>query len=311
MSYVYGRFLKDSVIRIEKFKRNDLITVALGMDLESGWKGSVLKSYKEQNEELLSLAKRKAIVPFLPLHPERAKNKIKRNGDAYDYNELYDTFRDYFKKNVSGFFGVKLYPALGYHPADQVLAPIYYICEKCNIPITVHCGGTIISTFEDEFEINIFGKTETVKKGSRKANAHYLNDPKNWEIVLKEFSKLKVNLAHFGGGETWDKSEKKLDERAQVIVDLMNEYPGVYSDFSFNLNDEKASRIFCNYFRNSSKEYDRLRTRTMHGTDYWVVLPQSNIVADQAFFLDILEDYNDDLLINNPNSFLFEKMGEL
>ncbi|GAA0876466.1 hypothetical protein GCM10009118_28760 [Wandonia haliotis] len=307
MKYVYQQFLIDAVTQTRIHEDKDLLTIVLGMDLESGWEGSNIKPYKKQLDELLELSKEEPIIPFFPIHPKRVELKKDVDGNPYKYNELYDLFLEYFKDNQDGYFGVKLYPALGYYPAHDTLAPIYEVCQACNIPITVHCGGEMISTFKKRIETNIFGKPVTVATGKRKLNARELNDPDNWFVVMEKYENLKVNLAHFGGSGAWEKSRDNLHQRIQDIILLMEKYKGIYSDFSYNFNDDEATRIFSNYMRSDAKKYSKIKERTMYGTDYWVVLPQSNMISDQEYFLDTLYEYNDVLLVDNVKSFLFDK----
>ena len=205
---------------------------------------------------------------------------------------------------------MKLYPALGYHPGHEVLAPIYHICEKCNIPITVHCGGESVSSFENRIETNVFGEPFVVDQGSRKLNARKLNEPSNWFDVMEKFKNLKVNLAHFGGSSAWVESSAEPHKRIKDILSLMEQYDGIYSDFSFNLNDQEATRIFSNRFRSKEPEFDKIKSRTMFGTDYWVVVPQSNLISDQYYFLEMLSDFKNDLLVNNVSDFLFKTIDD-
>ena len=53
--------------------------------------------------------------------------------------------KQYFVKNDAldpnrPFYGVKFYTRLGYKPTDAALTPVYELCSKYRIPITVHCG---------------------------------------------------------------------------------------------------------------------------------------------------------------------------
>ncbi len=93
-----------------------------------------------------------------------------------------------------GFGGVKVYPALGFHPDPespvndintcQALRAFYRWAEDEGVPITVHCsqGGAVsdIVSYDPSLRNN-------------------LARPYNWRRVLEEFRHLVLNLAHFGG----------------------------------------------------------------------------------------------------------------
>src|SRR5690606_23491665 len=109
------------------------------------------KSLWEQVEEINQLADKKnghPILPFFAVDARREKEEGKGN--------LYNLFLKAFDPKEGGrFFGVKLYPALGVSPSDELLLPIYEVCEKLNIPIVTHCGGEDVSTFSDPIEVHM------------------------------------------------------------------------------------------------------------------------------------------------------------
>lgn len=298
MESVYQYFQKHAIHH--HFKGKDLISIQLGMDLESGWKGSISKTFDDQKKELLELSQHYPVLPFFPVHPDRARKK----NAQHDHNELYNAFIDAFKKGSPTFFGIKIYPSLGYLPADMALAPILEVCERAGIPITAHCGGEIISTFEDEIHTSEFRTPIVIHEANRKANARRLNDPLNWAPVLKEFPELRLNLGHFGSDWAWEKSESELHIRIQTILDLMHQYKNVYADFSFNLNNKKSSENFAKYLHSNDPLYAIMKTKTMFGTDFWVVVPQSNLKKDQKKFKKLTEGHHDALFSQNVINFL-------
>lgn len=304
MRFVYDYFEKHAIHNYCPGK--ELISIQLGMDLESGWKGSLLKGFKEQANELLNLSTDVPILPYFPIHPERTKIKLnkEKNNEPYEFNELYDLFIHYFKAGNPTFFGIKCYPSLGYHPASMALAPIFHVCQEANIPVLTHCGGEIISTFETEIKTDVFGTPLTINNGSRKGNAAQLNHPLNWEPVLKEFSNLRLNLAHFGSNSAWLESETAPHPKVATILRFMDTYPHVYSDFSFNLSDKKSTRIFRKYLASDDLKYSKIKEHTMYGTDFWVVVPQSNLKKDQKAFLKLTEGFQDKLLVENVMNYL-------
>jgi|GEM_PF-4535618 len=302
MRFVYDYFTEHAIHNYCPNK--ELISIQLGMDLKSGWKGSLLKGFKEQSDELLNLSTEVPILPYFPIHPERAKETHNEDNEPYEFNELYDLFLHYFKAGSPTFFGIKCYPSLGYHPASKALAPIFEVCRLAQIPVLTHCGGEIISTFETEIKTDIFDTPLVINNGTRKGNAAQLNHPLNWEPVLKEFPELRLSLAHFGSNSAWLESETSLHPKVTTILKFMEKYPNVYSDFSFNLSDKKSTKIFVHYLSSNDPKYRKIEERTMYGTDFWVVVPQSNLKKDQKAFLNLTEGYQDKLLVENVLNYL-------
>lgn len=295
MEYVYDVFTSSYSINHLLDSYKELITVVAGMDLNEGWKSKkraheIHKTQKEQNEELLSIAENHAVLPFFPIDPARAEY-------AEDGENLYDNFIDAFKNSKRSFFGVKVYPALGYHPNDHRLDPIFKVCSKKNIPILTHCGGTIVSTFDrptvydDKWHYEVSGK--------RKAWAEHLNSPLRWEKVLERYPNLRINFAHFGGANKW-KPFRFNRAKKNDILDFMNDYKNVYADFSFNLGSKTATNRFARMLSNNQL----VKERSLFGTDFWVILPTSNLNRRQKEFYQKSKKHFDELAIHNVKRFL-------
>jgi len=126
-----------------------------------------------------------------------------------------------------GCIGVKMYPALGYHPdpdetahandADQ-LRKLYDICRDGRVPITTHAstGGAY--------------STELTP-----AQACRYTEIDNWERPIREYG-LKVNFAHFGGNYIDNKASQSW--RAKIINLMRRTHDGsmrgrVFADLSY------------------------------------------------------------------------------
>ena len=224
---------------------------------------------------------------------------------------MYQLFNTAFCEGIP-FFGVKIYPAMGYHPSDYRLWPIYEICEQYNIPILSHNGGEAVSTNQRDIEV-FAGKDKIKISGKSRADIAYkLNDPKNWEIALKMFPKLRLDLAHFGSNQTWESSgtlpvSKDPQQRKETIINFMGEYANVYSDFAFSLADLNISKNLKN--RLVSEQI--VRDKTLFGSDFWVISPQGNLHLMQEDFIHILDENAQELDLRtklckiNPMKFLF------
>ncbi|MEP1306526.1 MAG: amidohydrolase family protein [Balneola sp.] len=271
------------------------LSVVLGMDLNSGWNGTSEKSYAKQNKELGSLSKTEGILPYLPIDP-------RRSDDEGDEN-LYTAFLKAFNKENPNFFGIKCYPALGYLPSDSRLSPIFEICEKKNIPVLTHCGGEMISTFKNPVIVYRGDKQEKIKDQKRQQRARKLNEPSEWKPVLEQFNSLRLCLGHFGGKSAWN-GNKATKNRIPTIIEMMTTYPNLYADFSFNLESGKTVQAFTKKLFSDDSTGELMRSRTLFGTDFWVVLPMSDLNADQKYFLKAVRNLKDQLLTTNVVKYL-------
>jgi len=308
MEEVYDYYLKDSSLA-KCFGGDDheVITTVLMMDFLHGWGVKTKKSLKSQIDEIKDMAKRRPVLPFLFCDPRRAEN--------FDQDEnLYELFEYAFTGDVP-FFGVKLYPSLGYHPNDYRLWPIYEICCEYDIPVLTHCGGETVSTNDRSIDIYDGHDIITIQGKKRKHVAYQLNNPAHWESALKEFPNLKVNLAHFGSDDTWRSAgpvgdKKDAQHRKEKIFELMQKYDGVYADFSYTITNPKATNNFVQVLMDD----ERVRERSMFGSDYWVVHKEGELCKHQAKFLRAVEQAESklktELCKTNPKRYLFEVMPE-
>ena len=305
MRDVYDYYLRHySLARSYGIKKSNVISTALAMDLETGWGVKIKKTLKNQITELKRLSLSKPILPFMGCDPRRA------DLTGRDKN-LYSLF-SYAFCQPPYFSGIKIYPALGYDPFDYRLWPIYKICERYSIPVLTHCGGGIISTDDLCFEVYVGERKEIIKAHNRKGIAEILNNPERWIPVLEKFPKLRVDFGHFGGYDTWASSKSVTDgtdtqHRKECIFGLMNKYDNVYADFSYNFVEDYLSANLVKVLATNKK----VRERTLFGTDYWMVTPDSNMKDRQDEFIARLEDASQDsfdlvkmLLIDNPTKYL-------
>lgn len=205
-------------------------------------------NYAQQIADLEYLAnKYETIKPFFSIDPRREyKGKV----------NLVEKVKEKILGEGGKFAGVKLYAPAGFSPTDPVLMGtrntpgIYALCEKNNIPITVHNsnGGfaCLSSVLKVRGDVYLNGNMVKPKKPlvfderffSRKVHkaiaerAKKLNHPKLWELVMKKYPKLTINFAHFGGsGQIMDyinynfpEEQKKVDEEEfeDAIMSLSN-----------------------------------------------------------------------------------------
>lgn len=197
-----------------------------------------------------------------------------------------------------GFLGVKVYPPLGYHPyhnaffnkkhVNQELKKLYEYCEWHEIPITTHCsnGGAYSS--------------EIMKCLSLRKR---LTRPSNWRLVLEDFPKLRLNLAHFGGDFLEIDDENSW---AYEIRKMVREYENVYTDLSYH--DEALKKVSAEkYYQllNSALDAPVVSKKILFGTDWsmprhtWSV---PRIV--ETFEENLTENKLRKIMVSNPVRFL-------
>lgn len=204
-------------------------------------------------------------------------------------NEHTGNFRSIEELGSYSFAGIKLYPPLDFDPwpddgkEREKVKYLYEYCEKKAIPITVHCGIGGFQIIDDN----------TCRKFA---------SPDRWERVLEIYPKLKINFAHFASSvKQWRKK----------IINLMKEYPGVYTDIAyvcFNERDyicfEKEIKQLCE----SEAALEIFYSRLMFGSDYII-----NLLESQSYF-EYLNNFKESkclkelkvLMANvNPKKFLF------
>ncbi|MEM7574984.1 MAG: amidohydrolase family protein [Bacteroidota bacterium] len=277
-------------------KDKELIVTLLMMDLESGWEVKVRKNMRKQMQEIRDLCRKYPVLPYFPVDPRRTHV-------AGIFN-LYELFLEAFRPGEESFFGVKVYPGLGYLPSDYRLLPIFEICQEKNIPIITHCGGEAVTTHEPDLKAFRLDDPVTISGESRQKVAAELNHPKEWLPVLEKFPNLKINLAHCGGGSAWAAYGKNgYNDKVETIIQMTRDYPNVYADFSFNVIN---SSLF-NTYKAVISAYGNMRERALFGSDYWVVCGTGNLKKKQSQFFSQLSQFIPELVLENPKKYLFDK----
>jgi predicted TIM-barrel fold metal-dependent hydrolase len=271
----------------------------LMLDMRPGIEGNQRVPYSQQIENMKNLrdAHPDKLLPFVALDP--------RNPDL---NDIFSTAFD----EEHNFFGVKIYPSLGYLPSNSKLMQIYEACEAKRIPVTTHCGGGTLHSSHCRIEniqgqrmdennqpVNIIESRWFLTRGSY---ADYFNHPKNWEPVLYAFPKLKLNLAHFGGDTQWEKLVRgKNNTWVSRIMDMMTRYENVYADFSFNIWDHKIYDIFRKEIENNAL----IAERTLYGSDYYMVVTEGHFRSIKIDFITAMGDsVMQKIAVENPKRFL-------
>lgn len=204
----------------------------------------------------------------------------------------------------SNFFaGIKVYPPLGFDPwpdkekdreeLDKVNYLYRYCCKK-GIPITAHGseGGFVVVPQKQQKIYTSISKWGSVLKA-------------------KDFSKLKLNLAHFPVGETFLKIFPKR-ERLQAVLNLISEYDNVYVDFSNRAVNDRYYDLLKRLIDESADELKaKLKNRILFGSDFTI-----NLLTIDSYnkYLDIFSrntslttEEKNGFCCTNPERFLFSK----
>jgi uncharacterized protein len=214
-----------------------LIGLTLNMDYMDSEPSDPLnyKNYATQLEEVKNIKRNspRHFFPFLCIDPRHKTGTELRD---WVRDQLTDGF-EHKGKLYPYFYGLKIYPALGFFPFDPALEEVYAYAEEYGIPIMTHCtrGGSqyigkhiqqlipkepavMLSTSEAAKAFGEIKKRidEYYEKGWIKNNSFGNNDkacdlfthPQNYIPVLEKFPKLKICIAHMGGeGEFYTDDE--------------------------------------------------------------------------------------------------------
>ncbi len=205
--------------------------VPLAVDFEFCEKyGGSTMSYLQQIDETIAAVTdttrrcgRQRLFPFIGADPRRS-----------DVADLVISHLD-----ARRFYGVKIYPVMGFLPDDQRLYPVYDYCRQRRIPVTAHCQNGGPPGFTGYYE-----------------TAH----PNNWRPVLEKFPSLILNLAH---------NDKTGSDWQPPLFQLMRDYPHVYTDVSF---DAEMFYQSGTYFRSIKGLLNdrQLGERILYGTDWYM-----------------------------------------
>lgn len=268
----------------------------LPMDMEFMKAGNVKQSYLDQLKELAAIkqdpAYRELIYPFVFVHPER--------------KDILDILKKYIEEK--DFAGIKLYPPLGYYPFDERLNEVYAYAEKYQIPITTHCArGGVFYKGDITNDMLIHPKTgDHITERKNKFFTDIYTDPDNYHYVLEQYPDLKINLAHFGGYDEW---QKYLDNTFSIgptwyekVSGLLRQYKGVYSDISYTMFNADLFNLLRLTLQDES-----IKGKIIYGSDFYMVEQETS----ERQFVTNIRAYigeNDFKLIaeRNPSLFLYK-----
>ncbi len=318
------------------YSLNPMGYVVLTMDMDFMGAGEAILNFPTQLFQIRELKQiyKEEIIPFIGVDPRRCPG-----------SELLRTVKTHIED--FGFNGIKLYPPLGYYPFDPSLKEIYAYAQDHLIPIITHCskGGIhfqnmsitleqikpldlksqpanhiqihpkdpvgVMDYTKDAYDLTrVLGKTFGKGKRNKAFKLHFAN-PKNYRLVLKEFPRLKICLAHFGGdgeirryieGKTkgWGKVRQE-DNWHHIVLELMRQHENVYADISYALWDKKAWPAII-----SAIQDPEIGRKVLFGTDYFMTIKEkSEMKLVNDFRKAISHQDFTKIAVTNPKDFLF------
>ncbi len=196
----------------------------------------------------------------------------------------------------SPFAGIKLYPPLGFDPWPEnsegraTVEVLYAFCSEKAIPITTHCddGGFRLIPLETSWK--------------------YCS-PGRFRPALEKYPGLKLNFAHLGHTYSLPFGVSHLTNWRNDIFALMEEFPYVYGDFSFDgTNSDYYDGLFRALEDLPDASRDRAQSRILFGSDFMVNLVKVRSYADyyRLFFKSAFDAATKDGFVSgNPEKFLF------
>ena len=269
---------------------------------------SAINKYYEDENSLFEF------YPFIGINPiahsyEFLVNHLSR------FVDITHTMHPRHKLNDSErvFFGVKLYPPLGFDPWPQdsnelkKVRYLYSFCEKNRVPIITHCD-------DQGF------------KGINPLEAWKFTDPASWKTVLENYPKLIIDFAHVGrqyavnsGSNIIENVHSRIKRLPQgewfyTLMDMINEYDNVYSDISFTGCYKEFYIQFLNYLDSISLEKrKKIEDRILFGSDFSVNLLRVESYLNYYYIFDsspLSDEFVHKIVSTNPMSFLGLKEKE-
>jgi predicted TIM-barrel fold metal-dependent hydrolase len=168
-----------------------------------------------------------------------------------------DSFLAWVNRGEIELFGEIGATYAGLSPSDSIFDPYWEICQRFDIPVGIHTGGSFPG-------IHLQIPTFRLRLG----------DPFLVEDIVVKYPDLRLYLMHAGG---------HFYERAAI---LMVQYPTLYVDIAV-LNWVPDANNFLVPFLRKAKEYDVL-DRVMYGSDEMVWPAAIEMAIEEIQSLDIL-----------------------
>ncbi|PCJ06266.1 MAG: hypothetical protein COB16_13760 [Rhodobacteraceae bacterium] len=235
---------------VVKHYPGDTRFVILPMPMQGIGFGSVPVSLQAQHDELARMRDAAnppgSVLPFATVDPR----------DPRSVRECLRALVDL------KFKGLKIYPRLGFAPDHpELMQKIYPLVDRLGLPVMTHCS-----------------------RGGVQGNdvCDYTGDgftrPAAYLPVLRDFPRLRLCLAHFGGQVDWaayvNASETRGGENwMEQIRDMISSgrYPNLWADISYTLFQfDDFAPILRLLLSGTGDPSKRLRRRVLFGSDFYM-----------------------------------------
>ena len=237
--------------------------------------------YHEHLKELLALQRKHPdrVYPFLAVDPRRPNTvSFLEQGRTPEGAP--------FISKTGPFYGVKVYPPLGYYPDHDELKAVYRFCLAHDLPVTAHCQ---MVSFYNPFSPEDY---------------RLLADPIYWARLLQQedYANLRLNLAHFGGEDSvlaYAEDPHHPDAAwTRTIVALLH-YPNVYTDTSSMTKPGVAEALLKIITREPHVGH-----KLLFGTDYVMCMLHEHIEGELTKYFNLYAGLGEDQLYGNAVQFL-------
>ncbi|MDI6743179.1 MAG: amidohydrolase family protein [Smithella sp.] len=248
-----------------------------GIELSPGYKKHMLEL------EELAIKYPGKVFPFLAIDPRRIG--------------IMKLIEMKVNKGKGIFKGIKIYPPLGYLPTHPNLVPVFDYCVQYDIPITLHCSPGGMNNFRKKNYIRSWDEKNHLEdfKTTENNKSIYYTAPEKWLPVLKKWPNLRINFAHFGGGDQLIAGKTDWMDK---ITQFIKEHPRVYTDISYHTDKKSPCKILEVVGKN-----DCLNTKLMFGTDYIMIMMDKTLGGLKNYF-DHYTVLNNRLLYENAKDFM-------
>jgi predicted TIM-barrel fold metal-dependent hydrolase len=161
----------------------------------------------------------------------------------------------------------------------------------------VHCSPGGLKNFRDRnFVASSDGNNRWEDFGSTGGNkSTFYAAPANWLPVMKKWPNLRINFAHFGGGDQLDEGDTAWRDQ---IIEIINGCPNAYTDMAYYTRPGLAQKIAGILNANPL-----VKERLMFGTDYIMIMMDMHLGGLNTYFNNF--DTLDDKVLNcNAKNFL-------
>lgn len=216
-------------------------TARNGLESSETAKETLEQTIQKMNEHNIEYAVVCGSIESLELYTKTDKRFIPGYQDNKEDLIPIKQFEEYIKSGKIKVFGEVMAVYKGKTLADPIYQPYLAVCEKYEVPVGYHTGGS-------------FPNAQQLGWPNYRIS---LGDPFLIEDVLVKFPKLKLYLMHAG------------ENFYENTLRMMDGYPNLHADLGVEMWLHPMTKDFAVKFLKSAKEYGFL-DRVMFGSDQMV-----------------------------------------